>query len=986
MPLPASVNPQWPLLRVLWCPTSNGVYDSDAAYYTDITRRCLKQWAISRGRQYELDTYMAGTFTATCKNADGALNPVSPNSPFAPYVTPYRRLLVEAQWPPTANRLTADQATAGQATPYAPGPIPAAMDVSTDVGATLTLAATATAWQGTQVYQGAVPAAAASGFSVIGLRHLPVETPGLGLPPLYYSWSAYIRSATAAANPSMAAQIKWFNASGAVVGTSIGSTTALTGAPAAPWVRVAVCAKPPAAAAWADAQLVLKAAVPATAWTFQADGAQFEQGGSASAWAQPGTWYPQFTGAVERYPQTTDLTNTRVLTPITATDVLALLPQSKLTASLNGLINTPNGVGGGAPDYLYTLGDSAGSTMFADSTGNRAAATIQNSKYGAGKITPGTAIASTDPGWGFLGAGANATVTRFTPGAGGSAGNPASGPYSMIDLAPDAVGQLGPPSTGGFTRMIAFRYTAVPGSAPATLWRAFATVVNGGTLLECSMSAGANSGNVYPFWRLTDGSNDLNIFVEFPMVLGDWYMSFIGATDDRMDGFLQFGSGSYFTAPFTTALAWPAAFRQDSLGATTIQSNAAGVWAFAGDIAYAAQWPFALTSAQMTEIYETWRTAYQGDSSDQRAGHILNWAKYTGPRALDAGVSTSLGPATDVDGIDALSALRQVQDTEGGQIFAAKDGAVTMHARSRRLGIASPTAVFGAHTGAGEIPYETCELGFDQALLENDVQITQSMTGQIYYGVNGPSGVAVGDRTYAKNSQSTDAVEVQSQADYYATEYGHAKVRVATLTLHPSALSSLYPAAWPVCLGLELDQCVQVAWRPPGSDVGAVDPVTVTGYVEKIDITGSGADALWTLQVSAAPGTGGGPSVAAAKPWNLALLHTTLHEAAPAGQPTVTIDALPTAAFSALAQNLPGGGPGWQLVLGSGLATEETLTIDSVAATSPGWTSAAVTFTANLAHAHDPGEIVREPLGSASAASWQQLDAYSVIDSMQITY
>ena len=50
MPLNAPPNPAWPLLRVLWSPTSNGTYDMDAVHYTDITRRCLKQWSVSRGR------------------------------------------------------------------------------------------------------------------------------------------------------------------------------------------------------------------------------------------------------------------------------------------------------------------------------------------------------------------------------------------------------------------------------------------------------------------------------------------------------------------------------------------------------------------------------------------------------------------------------------------------------------------------------------------------------------------------------------------------------------------------------------------------------------------------------------------------------------------------------------------------------------------------------------------------------------------------
>ncbi len=980
MPLPAVVNANWPLLRILWCPTSNGVYDTNPVYYTDITRRCLKGWAISRGRQYELDTYMAGTFTAVCKNADGALNPLAPSSPLAPYVTPQRRLLVEAQWPPTPNQLTADQSSAGEASGYAPGPVPAVMDTVTETtGATLTLAASAHAFAGAQVYQVAMPAAATTGQSAVTIRHLPVETPGLGLSALYYSWSAYIRCANAGANPSVAARIAWYNAAGTQIATTTGSALALTGSSSAIPVRVAVTARPPAGAAWAYAQAVTAGATPAGTWTLECDGAQFEQGGAPSGWRQPGTWYPQFAGGVERYPQTSDLSGTRVLTPITATDVLALLPQSKLAATFDALVAQPGGVGSVGPSFDYTLGDSSGSTSFSDVSGNRAPAPIVSSKYGAGTVTPGTAITSATPGQVFA-APAGQSVTRFTTT--GAVGSLSPAKLSGLSLPPDALGAYGPAATGGWTRMIAFRVitapTGVSPSLDSTLWQAISTDKN--VLVSADIGAAGDLAFSY---------QDLNHVIDASIIdlgaqsIGDWHLLLVG---------MNAAGTSITTCIDGAALDTPIPAPAFAVTSQYTRDTVAAAWApgigyygsFAGDLSSLAQWPYLLTGAQMTAIHTAWLNSYTGDGSGVRAGRILDWAGYTGPRALDAGVSTSLGPATDIDGADALSALQQVEDTEGGELFAAKDGSVTLHARSRRLTVPVPTVVFGAHTAAGEIPYESCDLDYDQTLMENDAGITQSDSGQVYYGVNRGSETAVGTRSYAKNNQSTNPVEVQSQASYYVAEFGHAKVRVATMVLHPSALPQ---TLWPVCLGLELGQCVRVNWRPIGSDVGAVDPITVTGFVEKIDIAGGpGAEAYWTLQISSAPGTGGGPSVTTAKPWNLALLHTTVHTQALAGANTLVIDALPTASFSTLEQNLPNTGPGMQLTIGSGLGTQETRTISSITPTSVGYTTATITFTLPLANTHDPGESVRETLGLASAATWPQLDAYSALDSMQLTY
>ncbi len=979
MPLPVVVNPTWPLLRVLWSPTSNGTYDTNAVYYTDITRRCLKSWAISRGRQYELDTIMAGTFTATCKNADGALNPLAPSSPFAPYVTPYRRLQVTAQWPPTPNELTADQATAGEASGYAPGAVPAVMDTVTETtGATLTLATSGHAFQGSQVYQVAMPASATTGQSAVTMRHLPVETPGLGLPPLYYSWSLYIRSATAGANPAMAARITWFNAAGTQIATSTGSTQTLAGSGSAIPVRVAVSAKPPAGAAWVYAQIVAAGSTPGVPWTLEADGAQFEQGGAPTGWQQPGTWYPQITAGVERYPQTSDLSGTRVLTPITAADSLALLPQSKLAAAFDTLVAAPGGLGSIGPDFDYTLADSSGTTTFTDSSGNRAAALIVSSKYGAGTVAPGTAITSTTPGATFAAA-AGQTVTRFTTP--GSVGSLSPAKLSGLNLPPNTLGAYGPAATGGWTRMIAFRIITAPtGTSPSlnsTLWQAIST--DKSVLVAAQIYASGDLNFVY---------QDLNHVIDVSFVdlgtqsIGDWHLLLVGmnAAGDSI-------TTSIDGVTTTTAIPAPvfvvtSQYTHDTVA--TAWSPGIGYYgSFVGDLSSYAQWPYLLTGSEMAAIYTAWRNSYLGDSSGIRAGRILDWAKYNGARSLDSGTSTSLGPATDVDGTDALSALQAVQATEGGVFFAAKDGTATLFARSRRLSVPVPTVVFGAHTAAGELPYEACDLDFDPTLIENDVEITQQPTGTVFYGINQASETAVGDRSYAKGNQSTDPIEVQAQASYFATEFGHAKGRVATMVLHPAA----YPALWPVCLALELQQCVQVNWRPIGSDVGAVDAISIVGFVEKIDIQGGpGSDATWTLQISAAPGTGGGPSIAISKPWNLALLHTTVHTQALAGSSTLVIDALPTAGFSTLEQNLPNAGPAMLLTIGSGLGTQETRTIQSIAPTSVGYATATITFTAPLTNTHNPGETVRETLGLASAATWRQLDAYSALDTMQITY
>jgi len=77
-----------------------------------------------------------------------------------------------------------------------------------------------------------------------------------------------------------------------------------------------------------------------------------------------------------------------------------------------------------------------------------------------------------------------------------------------------------------------------------------------------------------------------------------------------------------------------------------------------------------------------------------------------------------------------------------------------------------------------------------------------------------------------------------------------------------------------------------------------------------------------------------------------------------AGTNSVTVGPLPDAAYNALGQTWNTGDT---VVLSSGGAgTAETATIQSVSTTYPGYTSAVITFTANLANSHPAGDYVSD--------------------------
>jgi hypothetical protein len=965
-----SGNPNWPLLRGELCATGNQYYNS-ATSYTDLTKRLTNQWGFSRGKQYELDESEPGKGNLMWRNEDGALDPTNTGSVYNGMLLPYRGYRLRMQTPlvpgtAPVNLLTGDQATAGQATPFAAGAIPAAMSVTASL-ATPVLATSATAYTGTQVYQTSVGASAASGGTALAITGNTIQATVAGafLPAVTYAWSIYIRSATSGANPPMAAEVIWKTGAGVIVGTTVGTAQTLTGSATAPWTRVTVAGPPPAGAMYADIAVTLTAAGPSSAWTFQAGGAQLETAAAASAFTQPGTWWPLFSPMIERYPQTwTHHGNLGQVAPI-AVDSLALLSNVLLQDPLTAAIFQPGG--GVGPTFAYLLGDPSGSSSFTDQVGARSPAIVQPSKFGSGTITPGTTQTSASPTGGFAGA-PDATVTNITSTT--AAGTNSYGqPMSWIAVPPSAAGIAGP-GTGsglGFTRMIAFRCTALPSSL-SVLWEAQSNI-NGTDVVAFT---------IYPSANLTVQLNDANHTGGTANIgvvdVGNWHLAWMAISPSGTT-FTAGMDGTTATYSSGTAYAFTGGFSVDQIGCSpAINDPLNGLFNFAGDIAFACEWPYVLTTAQFQAIYTSWKTAYSGQSSGQRYAQILQWAGYTGPVAIDTGNSLSLGPATDVAGIDAFSALEQVVQTENGQHFVAAGGAITFLARARRYlntTTAAVDATFGEQTGNGEWAYEDFATDFDTSHLANDVTITQVSTNQQVTAINTASQLEYGSQTLTQSNQSTFLSEIQDQATYLVSRYKDPHQRIAKLSIHPSAMAAAYPLVWAMVCALELGNRVQGNRRPPAPAAEDSTP----GFIEQIAWTVKGSDVQIALQVSPAD----------LNPYGVfTSMHTTLHTAVGSPTSTIVLNALSDSALNPAAAQLYAG---LVLVLDYGLPTAETVTIASggVSATVAGYSTVTLTLTANTAHTHTAGAMVSEvmPVGASSPSIY---DSSAVFDTSLFAY
>jgi hypothetical protein len=320
-----------------------------------------------------------------------------------------------------------------------------------------------------------------------------------------------------------------------------------------------------------------------------------------------------------------------------------------------------------------------------------------------------------------------------------------------------------------------------------------------------------------------------------------------------------------------------------------------------------------------------------------------------------------MGPATDLTGASALDAANNVTLTENGNWYAAANGTLTFKGRTVRYNQLTPAYIFGENTAVGEWPFENpFQFDDDTSHIANNVQVTQ-YGGAIYTASDTASRNRYFPRVYQRTINTTSPNECQDAANYLLAQYKDAHMRVSALRLHPSAVPGLFQ----VCLSLELGTRIRVNRRPSGGAQIAWD-----GFVEKIEWewdpdTG---DVWVNLQCSPAD---------LAKYWLLGALHTTLGAQASSGQSHASINALPDSAVNALASSLP---QGYQLTFDPGTSIAETMTLapTGIPATSPGYSTAILTFTSNFAFTHQSGAVVCEPLpaGVTDPTTW---DSASVL-------
>lgn len=948
-------NPSWPLMDYAFSLDSSPTTTS--VHWLSATERTIDKATAKRGKAYETDQYQTGEAQLSIQNTDGAYDPGNTSGPFYPQVKLYRGYRHRAQFPATINLLTASQATAGTVTYDSSG------------NSTALAAAVLPTWvtgnyvpstDGAGHYTNAVPGSPAANTRLIQVQGWSV-TPG----------QTYSGGITVQSTASITLQVVWVTTFANGTQTSTGGTGAthavttsqrMTGSFTAPANAVGV-------------EMCLFLVSGSSACTVTSSLYQVEFGASSSSYVQPNPWYPIFSGYVERWPQTWTRNGTYGRLDLTCVDIFGWLSQRPLhSAAYQEILQTSPG-----PAFLYCLDEpSVANPLFYDATGQQ---------QPIGFASRGTSIS-----------------TGFTATAGQPIKTLTTTPYGIpgsvaeIDAAASVSGSViiplldtantWPPTGSAWSRGWSCNPSAITAGANVIIWQ---------LIQALPITAGLNLGNTYiqvgagpassgyAFLQVARaGSLLVNTFSATVVVTdGGWHRFLVTMSADGKT--VSLWVDDVFSVSYTDAsdMRFPPMNGADLLG-TPAASNTT-------QYSCLTQWNRALSATEIANDYSTFLFGGSGKgtaSSASRWTDILRWAQYAGLQSADnfsSGETVAYGPAVELaatrasSGVDVVSALQTVCDTENGTMYVARDGTVTLKARRARYNQNTPVVTFGENVAGGEIPYTAVAFTLDPTRLANDAQMTQTLTQAVarYVDTTGD----LGSVQIQRDLNTLNSNELGDAAKFLVNRNKTPAQRSESITVPVSSFTNpaVSTAVWAAVLPLEIGARVRINRRPPAAPI-----ITFDGFIESIAWTfDDNLNAEVTFEVSPATGLSF---------WEVGSSHTTVHTAVSIGGTSLVIDPLPDSATNPIQAVVSSAGNLYEWVVDWGTSKAEYVTVVKPTPNSAGYATATLQIGAcfNLAtgasgtgfqFAHSIGAVFQDIGGITQTSVWQGYASLPLLDS-----
>jgi hypothetical protein len=243
-----------------------------------------------------------------------------------------------------------------------------------------------------------------------------------------------------------------------------------------------------------------------------------------------------------------------------------------------------------------------------------------------------------------------------------------------------------------------------------------------------------------------------------------------------------------------------------------------------------------LSAARILAHYNAGAAPYRGTFTGEVIDAVCELAGLPAAlRNLDTG-DVVVGDV-DTAGRSVLDLLQTLAETEGGRLFAGRDGRLTFHAASRTFTGDSVYTFTDDGTGTGLLE-SSLELVIDDAFTFDGAEIARVDGVPQYAGATDASNV------YARTDllMASDAL-ARARAERTVGRYATPRVRAEDWTIQPDN----DPSSWPTILALELGDVVTLEVTPLGDG----DPITVELFVERLEHDPEPGD--WTITLAGSP-------------------------------------------------------------------------------------------------------------------------------------
>lgn len=750
---------------------------------------------ISRGRGDEFATPQESTLSLVLDNRDGRFTAENTASPHYPNVKKGRPVRVTVSTMPNGHF---DD------------------DVTGWVGSSATVARVTTP---VRSGKGALSVAATSAATIFA------RTSGTGTsahpvaPSAPYLFSAWVRTAVTSRNANI--EVTWYSSAGATISTVTGSVVADS---ASAWVQLQLSATSPSTAAYARVGVQWASAVNGEA--HYVDDVMF---GSV-----------RFTGYVDEWPvEWPDGQTSYATASVTAASRTARMGTS---AELRSIIEEEtlddDGVGLERAKLYYPLGEEQGAVAGGNASRFRQPPLVATQAGSGGTLEFGT---GTGPGTDGLSC---PTFARIDATNGRYLAMTTDANFSSVALESTLFGRSWTVGLGAFvaTSIAAAQTILFVDHASASLGYLLLGVdATGKPYLQISRNGMTVASTVTGPASIADG---LVHHVAMRLVAGELF------DDDVIPTLVVDGVATTGATVAWTIDHLDRAFRMDRLRVGGPSINGAG-GLFNGTIAHVVVWDTP-TLVLIQRVEDAGANGFAGESSNARIQRLARLAGLPAVEVVtETGLSTSIAHR-DTTGQTPLALMREVEATEQGLLFDARDGTLTFHARSHRYGAVS----------AFTLDVSLQEIESDLKPKLDDSKLVNDATGSRPGGVTARAfnQTSVDEFGYYRQNLSvltTSDNEVQALVDWLVNRYATPKVRIPGVTVDVLNTSATKQAA---LLAADLGTRFTLAGLPasaPWTSIdlfveGTTERITATGYEVSLNTSPAALSGVWQLDSTTA--------------------------------------------------------------------------------------------------------------------------------------